>query len=144
MTKNPKNRVLLELNPEMRAKIDVLIEKGLYPNSSDFLNKAIKSQLKLHDATFQELDIERDLVIGLANYSAKELETITAKGKKLEIKVLGGLKFSEDVTPALVDQSIAKINLAGILKAPEKVKTVLNEKRYTLLGHKYSEFKRFE
>lgn len=144
MSEYPKDRVILELNAEITAKIDVLIEKELYPHRTDFLEKAIESQLNLHEATFQDLVKEKNLIIGLAHYSAKELEAVAAKGKKLEIKVLGGLTFSEDVTPILVERSIAKINLAGILKAPTEVKSVLNAKRYTILGQKYSEFKRLE
>ncbi|MFX0125302.1 MAG: hypothetical protein ACFFAE_16865, partial [Candidatus Hodarchaeota archaeon] len=116
MRQHPKDRVMLELNAEMTAKISILVEKGLYPHYADFLEKAIESQLNLHEATFQEVVKEKDLIIGLAHYSAKELEAVVAKGKKLEIKVLGGLRFSDDVTPKLIERSIAKINLAGILK----------------------------
>jgi len=144
MTKNLKDRVILELNAEKISKIDILIEKGFYPHRTDFLKKAIESQLNLHEATFQEIEKEKDLIIGIAHYSAKELEAITAKGRKLEIKVLGGLIFSEDVTPKLVEQSVAKINLAGILKAPTELKAVLNKKRFTILGQRYSDFKRLE
>ncbi len=144
MTNYPKDRIMFELNVEMTAKIDILIEKGLYPHRIDFLEKAIESQLNLHEATFRELVKEKNLIIGLAHYSAKELEAVAAKGKKLEVRVLGGLSFSEDVTPTLIERSIAKINLAGILKAPTEVKSVLNTKRYTILGQKYSDFKRLE
>jgi hypothetical protein len=141
---NPKNRDILELKPEVTEKIDLLIEKGLYPNYVDFLEKAIESQFNLHKATFQEVVKEKNLIIGLAHYSAKELEAIVAKGRKLELKVLGRLKFSEDVTPTLIERSIDKISLAGILKAPVEVKTVLDNKRFTILGQRYSKFKRLE
>ena len=144
MTKYPKDRINIELNSEMTAKIDTLIETGFYPHRIDFLEKAIESQLNLHEATFRELVKEKNLIVGLVHYSAKELEEVAAKGKKLEIRVLGRLSFSEDVTPILVEQSIAKINLAGILKAPTEVKSILNSKRYTILGQKYSDFKRLE
>lgn len=144
MTKYPENRESLELKPEMTEKIDILIEKGLYPNYVDFLEKAIESQFNLHEVTFQEVVKEKDLIIGLAHYSAKELEAIVAKGKKLELKVLGSLKFSEDVTPTLIERSIDKISLTGILNAPVKVKTILDKKRFTFLGQRYYNFKRFE
>ena len=138
------DKVKVELNFEITAKIDYLIEKGLYPHRTDFLEKAIESQLNLHEATFQEVGKQKGLIIGVAHYSAKELEAIAAKGNKLEIRVLGGLKFAKDVSPTLIDRSISKINLAGILKAPTEVKAILNEKRFTLLGQRYSDFKRLE
>lgn len=138
------DKVKIVINSEITAKIDYLIEKGLYPHRADFLEKAIESQLNLHEATFHEAVKQKDLIIGVAHYSAKELEAVIAKGNKLEIKVLGGLRFAEDVSPTLIDRSIAKINLAGILKAPTEVKAVLNKKRFTILGQRYSDFKRLE
>lgn len=144
MTEIPKDRVILELNAEITAKIDVLIERGFYSDRTIFLEKAIESQLSLHDATFQELVKKKNVIIGWAHYSAKELEAVAAKGEKLELKILGGLTFSDDVTPHLVERSIAKINLAGILKAPSELKPFLNDKRYTILGQKYSDYKRLE
>ncbi|MFX1508025.1 MAG: hypothetical protein ACFFDC_18205 [Promethearchaeota archaeon] len=144
MTKYPKERDILELKPEITQKIDILIEKGLYLDYVDFLEGAIEAQFNLHEAAFHEVVKKKDFVIGLAHYSAKELEAIVARGEKLELKVLGGLKFSDDITPTLIEQSIDKINLAGILKAPIEVKTVLNKKRFTILGRRYSDFKRLE
>ncbi|UCG90604.1 MAG: hypothetical protein JSU57_02420 [Candidatus Heimdallarchaeota archaeon] len=142
MTDYPEDHIVVEINAEVTAKIDVLVEKELYPDRASFLEKAIEAQLNLHDATFQELVKKRDFVIGWANYSAKELEKVAADGKKLEVKVIGGLRFPEDVSPELVNRSIAKINLAGILKAPKELIPVLNDKRFTILGNKYKEFKK--
>ena len=142
MTKYPKERDILELKPEITKKIDILVEKGLYNDYVDFLEEAIEAQFNLHEATFQEAVKKKDFIIGLAHYSAKELEAIVARGEKLELKVLGGLKFSDDITPTLIEQSIDKINLAGILKASAEVKTVLNNRRFTILGRRYSDFKK--
>lgn len=139
MTNFPEDRIAVELNPEITAKIDVLVEKGLYIDRAVFLEKAIEAQLNLHDATFQELVRKKNFVLGWAHYSSKELEAIAASGKKLEIKVLGKLSFADDVTPKLVERSIAKINLAGILNAPEDVVPILNNRRFTILGNKYGE-----
>ncbi len=136
------DHIVVEINAEVTAKIDVLVEKELYPNRTAFLEKAIEAQLNLHEATFQELVKKKDFIIGWANYSAKELEAVAAEGKKLEIKVIGGLTFSGDVTPELVDRSIAKINLAGILKSSKELLPTINDRRFTILGNKYEEFKR--
>lgn len=144
MTKDSDERILIELNAEVTAKIDVLVEKGLYLNRAIFLEKAIEAQLNIHDATFQELVKKRNFVLGWAHYSSKELEEVVAGGKKLEIKVLGKLSFADDVTPKLVDRSIAKINLAGILNAPEDVLPILNNRRFTILGNKYREIKKLK
>ena len=132
------------LNSEKTGKIDYLIGKGLYPNRADFLKKAIESQLNLHDATFQDSDNDKTLIIGVAHFSAKDLEAVVAKGKKLEIRVLGLAIFSENISSTLIEKSVSKMTLAGILKAPAEVKTVLNKKRFTVLGQRYSDFKSLE
>ncbi|MHA1332047.1 MAG: hypothetical protein ACTSR2_13335, partial [Candidatus Hodarchaeales archaeon] len=77
---------------------------------------------------------------GMVNYSAKELEKIVAQGKKKDIKVIGILSFSDNVTSELIERSIDKISLAGILRAPKNVLPVINSKRYTILGRKYDDF----
>ncbi len=134
-----EERILIDLNPEITAKIDVLVEKGLYPDKKEFLEQAIRAQLNIHQETFQELERVQNFVMGIVNFSAEDLEKTVAKGKKRVIKVVGRLSFSSNVTPELIDRSIDKIIIAGILKAPSNVMETLNSKRYSILGSKYTE-----
>ncbi|MHA2295733.1 MAG: hypothetical protein ACXAEU_11795 [Candidatus Hodarchaeales archaeon] len=139
MSDIPKDRLQFELNANILAKIDVLIEEEIYQSQADFIEKAVQNQLGFHKATFEKYEKSKAFAIGLFHYSARELEKIVAKGKRLEIKVLGGLIFSDDVTPELADKAIAKINIAGILRAPKDVLPIITQRRYTLLGRSYSE-----
>jgi Arc/MetJ-type ribon-helix-helix transcriptional regulator len=134
----------MEINAELAAKIDVLIEKEYYPDRAEFIEKAIEAQLNLHVETFQELERQHSFVMGFVNYSRKELEKIAGSGKKIDLKVIGRLSFSNDVTPELIERTISKINMAGILKAPKTLLPLLNGRRYSILGNKYDSRKVLE
>jgi len=133
-----KEHILIELNPEITAKIDVLVEKELYPDRKEFLERAVEAQLNIHTETFQELEKIQNFAMGIVNYSAEDLEKTIAEGKKRVIKVIGRLSFSSNVTPELIDRSIDKIIIAGVLKGPSNIQQILNTKRYSILGSKYS------
>ena len=132
-----KDRIIIDLKPEFIGKIDLLVDKGLYISRTDFIEKSILSQLSAHTSTIEEYQKKHNTVIGIVNYSRKELENIIKEGKKLHIRVIGALRFDKDVTPELAHQAINEINLAGIFRANKDVKRRLAPKRYTLLGNPY-------
>ena len=134
-----KDHLAIEINAELTAKIDVLIAENLYETKLDFIEKAIQNQLDLHQATFEHYKKKKAFAIGFLTYNASELEKIVAQGKKLEVKVIGGLSISEDVSVELAERAISKISLAGILRAPDPLLPFLNKKRYTILGRSYAE-----
>jgi hypothetical protein len=144
MSEIPTDRLLIELNLPLAAKIDVLIEKGYYKDRTVFLEKAVEAQLNLHEVTFQELKRKGDFAIGIINYSVKDLEKVAAEGKMLNMRVIGKLSFSNDVTPELIDRTVSQINLTGILRAPDHLLPLLNERRYSILGRKYDPTKKLD
>ncbi|MFX0151913.1 MAG: hypothetical protein ACFFAJ_14080 [Candidatus Hodarchaeota archaeon] len=144
MSENQTNRLLIELNLSLAAKIDVLIEKEYYKDRIAFLEKAVEAQLNLHDETFQELERKGNYVLGIINYSAKDLEKVAAEGKMLNIRVVGTISFSKDVSPELINRTVSQINLTGVLRAPDNLLPVLNERRYSILGRKYDTPKKLD
>jgi Arc/MetJ-type ribon-helix-helix transcriptional regulator len=144
MSDIPPDRIHVEINAEITAKIDALIEEELYPDRAAFIEQAIQNQLRTHQTTFDKYKKQKSTVIGMLSYSAEELEKIIAKGKRLEIRTIGILRFSDDVTPELFDKAVAKINLAGRLWAPDSILPMINERRYTLLGKPYRSFRELD
>jgi Arc/MetJ-type ribon-helix-helix transcriptional regulator len=144
MSENQTNRLLIELNLSLAAKIDVLVEKEYYKDRAAFLEKAVEAQLNLHDETFQELEHEGSFAIGIIHYSAKDLEKVAAEGKMLNIRIIGGVSFSKDVTPELLERTVSQINLTGYLRAPDNLLPILNERRYSILGRKYDPPKKLD
>ncbi|MFX0173040.1 MAG: hypothetical protein ACFE9L_14100 [Candidatus Hodarchaeota archaeon] len=144
MSENQTNRLLIELNLSLAAKIDVLVEKEYYKDRAAFLEKAVEAQLNLHDETFQKLERKGNYAIGIIHYSANDLEKVAAEGKKLNIRIIGGVSFSKDVTPELLKKTVSQINLTGYLRAPNNLLPILNERRYSILGRKYNPPKKLD
>ena len=137
----PEERIEIALNAEIKGKIEVLVEEGFYSDHSDFIEKAIESQMRIHKATFDKYKKKRDFIIGVGWYTSKMLEKIAVSGKKLDLKVIGVLGFEPDISPELIEQTIEKITVAGSLRGSDPVLEKLNSKRFTLLGKSYSKFK---
>jgi len=64
-------------------------------------------------------------VLGLQQFSKRDLESIKASGTKLRIQVLGLVRIHDDVTPSLALQTIESISVLGALHASAAVKTAL-------------------
>ena len=142
MSEDVRDRFIMDFSPEITAKIDVLIEKGLYKDRADFLEKAIGKELKPHETSFEEMRKGSNPVnIGIVKYSADELRKVIASNKRLRIRAIDSIIFGNDVTPELVSEAIERINLTGILRGPDDVLEVLNARRYTLFGRQHPRFK---
>jgi len=75
-----RDRFIVDFSPEVTAKIDVLVEKGLYTDRAAFLEKATENELSKHDETFEELRRTTSVTIGISRFSAKDLEEVISKG----------------------------------------------------------------
>lgn len=67
-----------------------------------------------------------DKVLGALYYSRKDLEEVVAKGKVLDIKVIGMLAFADDVDEDLVRKSIRSLKVLGVLRASKEVRKALD------------------
>lgn len=134
-----RDRIQIEINPELTAKITYLVEKGIYQDTVSFLEQAIQAQLNLHEQTFKELDKIKNLVIGWLHITASDLERTAAKGSTRDIKVLGVLSIAEDVSPELFQRAISKININGVIRASHEIKKLANQRRFSLLGTKFQD-----
>lgn len=137
----PKERIEITLNADIKGKINLLVEEGFYEDHSEFIAKAVESQMGIHKATFDKYEKKRNFIIGIGWYTAKELEKIAVSDKKMDLKVIGVLGFDSDVSPDLIEKTIGKITVAGNLRGSEAVIEKLNSRRFSLLGKPYSSFK---
>lgn len=135
MSEKIQNKIELNLEPEVIGKIDTLIEEGLYKDRLSFLENAINQLLDVHQSTINSFQTKKGFVVGLLKYSSKDLEKIVAEGKKLQVRLIGGLILDHDISPELADRAIEKINIAGILRGSPEVKKILEPKHFTLLGN---------
>jgi len=107
------------------GKVDLLVEQGHYSNRTDFIRTAIRSQLEKHTIEVQQSVSRYSYGMGAFYFSKAELEKSKAKKEKIQIKVLGFLGISNDVTPALAEEVIESVKVYGIANVSDEVRDVL-------------------
>src|SRR6187399_3262723 len=83
------------------GRIDLLVQEGFYSNRTDLIRTAIRNQLATHAEVLRQTVARRTLVLGLQDYSKRDLEAVRKSGTKLRIQALGLVRIAEDVSPAL-------------------------------------------
>ena len=109
------------------GKIDVLVEQGHYASRTDFLVAAVRTQISTHSSTMQDL-LRESRLVGAVVYSRKTLDQLVAKGKQLDINVVGLCMFTKDVTPEVARAAVRTITVRGSLRASAEVKTALQDR----------------
>jgi Arc/MetJ-type ribon-helix-helix transcriptional regulator len=108
--------------------IDVLVREGFYSNRTDFIRTAIRNQLASHADAVKQSIVRHTLELGLRRYGREELESLKAKGGKLNIQVVGLATIDDDVTPELALATIESITVLGALHASKNVKSALSDR----------------
>ncbi len=110
------------------GQIDLLVQEGFYSNRTDFIRTAIRNQLATHAEVVKQTVARKTLVLGLQQYTRRDLEAIQATGEKLQIQVLGLAIIANDVTPELAQATIASLVVLGALRASQAVKNALSDR----------------
>ena len=76
-----------------------------------------------------------EITIGTETLTVERLEKLIEKGEKLNIRVIGRVKVESDVTIELIEKSVNRIQLAGILRGEKEIKDFINRNlRYSIAG----------
>jgi hypothetical protein len=67
-------------------------------------------------------------VLGLQEFSRRDLESVRKAGSKLRIHVLGLVRIAADVSPALARDTIESVEVLGALHASPAVKAALADR----------------
>jgi Arc/MetJ-type ribon-helix-helix transcriptional regulator len=110
------------------GQIDLLVQEGFYSNRTDFIRTAIRNQLTTHAEAVRQTVARRTLVLGMENYTRRDLEAVRESGERLEIKVLGLATIANDVSPELALETIDGIVVLGALRASPAVKAALKDR----------------
>ncbi len=108
--------------------VDLLVQDGFYSNRSDFIRTAIRNQLGSHSDQAKISIVRQTLELGLREYRKAELEALQVAGEKLNIRVLGLVTISPEVTPQLALATIESITVLGALHATKEVKSALADR----------------
>src|ERR1035437_8461972 len=110
------------------GKIDLLGQERLLSNPTDFISTAIRNQLVAHAEAVRQTIARKTLVLGLQEFSRKDLESVCKAGSKLRIHVLGLVRIASDVSPALARDTIESVEVLGALHASPAVKAALADR----------------
>src|SRR6266566_9823535 len=76
------------------GQIDLLVQEGFYSNRTDFIRTAIRNQLVAHAEAVRQTIARKTLVLGLQEFSRRDLETVRKSRSKLRIHVLGLVRIA--------------------------------------------------
>lgn len=71
--------------------------------------------------------IRHPYAFGVFHVSRTRLESLQARGEKLEIRVTGLIAFATDITPELALSTIERVEVLGTISATPALKRVLKE-----------------
>jgi Arc/MetJ-type ribon-helix-helix transcriptional regulator len=118
-------KITINLGPVDLGQIDLLVQEGFYSNRTDFIRTAIRTQLATHAEVVKRTVARKTLVLGLEQYTRRDLEAVRAAGEKLQINVLGLVIIADDVSPELALATIDSIEVLGAFRASAAVKAAL-------------------
>jgi Arc/MetJ-type ribon-helix-helix transcriptional regulator len=107
------------------GEIDLLVDEGFFANRTDFIRTAIRRQLESRSSAVDRTVSRRELTIGSAYYSRRDLEQVRASGTTVQLRVLGLATIADDVSPELALGTIDAVEVLGAFRAPEAVKAAL-------------------
>jgi len=121
-------KITINMPPVDLGQIDLLVQEGFYQNRTDFIRTAIRNQLNVHVEAVKQTVARKTLVLGLHNYTRRDLEAVRAAGETLHIKVLGLASIADDVSPELALATIDSLEVLGAFRASPAVKAALAER----------------
>lgn len=119
-------KVSVNVNVVDIGKIELLIEKGIYTNKTDFLTKAITNELNKNenilDSTIKEIDTDVHLQIGKVTYNKEKLLKIKNNNTGMKLYVIGRLTIENDVSLELAKETLLSIKVFGPAKMSPDLK----------------------
>jgi hypothetical protein len=84
--------------------------------------------LVTHSEVVRQTVARKTFVLGLQDYSRRDLEAVLSAGQKLQIHVLGLARIAKDVSPELARATIDSVVVLGALHASSAVKAALADR----------------
>jgi len=110
------------------GRIDLLVKEGFYSNRADFIRTAIRNQLERQSNTVDSIKSRKSMVIGTQIYTFQDLMKKKEANEMVNIKVVGMLILTDDISPQLALETIQSITIHGVFKAPDDVKEALKDR----------------
>lgn len=120
-------KITVNLSVVDLGKIDLLVEEGFYSNRTDMIRMAIRNEIASHADAVEQITVRKAYSLGVIGYSQADLARRREAGEMLDLRVVGLLHLSADVTPELALATLRSVNVRGVFNAPVDVKAALEE-----------------
>ncbi len=110
------------------GRIDLLVEQGFYSTRTDFIRTSIRNHLSTHASTIEEAVARRAFIVGALIYTQEGLTRHLNSNEQIDIRAVGMLSISHEVTPELATATIKSIKVLGVFRASEEVKKALADR----------------
>jgi len=130
-------KISINLTPAELGQIDLIVERGLYDNRSDFLRTAAQKLIENHPAEIRQFlepehlkdDVFTRLMwgIGIFVMTKDEIENMVLRGTQVNIRTIGIFTFEKNITADEVKQVVRSCKVRGKIIASDEVKAALKE-----------------
>lgn len=136
-------KLTINLPPVEIARIDVLVESGLYPSRTEFIRTSIRKTLDSHHNLIERVieekiySISDDLVstdeyknifgVGVFALGKSDFDKYMKKGQKVRISVAGLLVILKGVTAEQILSTVVSVKVYGIIRASDSVRNALKK-----------------
>lgn len=110
------------------GQIDLIVSDGFYANRTDFIRTAIRNHLDKHREALAKSVERKNFDLGLHDYSRDFLEDLKRSGQTINIRVIGLVRISNDVSAELARSTIASVAVLGAFQASPSVKAALSDR----------------
>jgi Arc/MetJ-type ribon-helix-helix transcriptional regulator len=110
------------------GQIDLIVSDGFYANRTDFIRTAIRNHLDKHREALAKSLERKNFDLGLHDYSREFLEDLKRSGQTINIRVIGLVRISNDVSAELARSTIASVAVLGAFQASPSVKGALSDR----------------
>lgn len=128
-------KVSVNLSPTELGLIDLLVERGMFDNRSDFMRASARKTLEgyensvdefLHPSfLFDESKITLVCALGVAELTQSHISHCIYHNKKIHIRAIGLLKVADGITPQDILATVDSCKIHGKIAASQEVKAIL-------------------
>ncbi|MCL2189027.1 MAG: ribbon-helix-helix protein, CopG family [Defluviitaleaceae bacterium] len=128
-------KVSVNLSPTELGQIDLLVERGVFDNRSDFMRAAARKSLESYEETFLQFLQPKHMFssskttlmqsVGVVNLSKSYVTQLIEQNEKLHIRVIGVLKVADNITHEEIEKVVQTCKIHGKIIASDAVKVFL-------------------
>lgn len=117
----PDEKVTLNLSPVQAGLIDLLRAHGYHGTRSSIIRTALQRYFDFHEQRITRILEVEALQLGYLFVDRATLDRARDEEKRITIRLVGTLRFADDVDADLAEDTLAGITVYGAIRGPADV-----------------------